>query len=99
MCIRDRCSATAGSPVSELCNAIDDNCNGMVDETFTTLGNGCNVGVGACQRFGTTVCASGGATTTCSVTAGSPGTESCNGIDDNCNGSTDETFTTLGNSC
>jgi hypothetical protein len=94
-----QCSATAGSPTSELCNAIDDNCNGMTDETFTTLGTGCNVGVGACQRFGTTVCASGGATTTCSVSAGSPTTESCNGIDDNCNGSADETFTTLGNSC
>jgi hypothetical protein len=93
------CSVTAGTPATELCNAIDDNCNGSADETFTTLGTGCNVGIGACQRFGTTVCASGGATTTCSVTAGSPTSELCNKIDDNCNGSTDETFTTLGNGC
>jgi len=93
------CSATPGSPTTELCNAIDDNCNGSTDETFTTLGNSCSVGVGACQRFGTTVCASSGTTTTCSATAGTPGTELCNGIDDNCNGSIDETFTTLGSAC
>ncbi|HUS32029.1 MAG TPA: MopE-related protein [Kofleriaceae bacterium] len=93
------CSATAGSPTAELCNAIDDNCNGMNDETFTTLGNGCSAGIGACQRFGTTVCASNQTSTTCSVVAGSPVAELCNKIDDNCNGSADETFTTLGNSC
>ena len=93
------CSVTAGSPVAEQCNAIDDDCDTKTDEAFPTLGTGCNVGIGTCQRFGTTVCAANGSTTTCSATAGTPGTESCNSLDDDCDTKTDETFPTLGSGC
>lgn len=145
------CSAVPGPPSAEVCNGLDDNCNGVTDDipaaacvprectvgvqycsggtgplcaltgnapygtTCTSIGNGicngmgsctcppgysncggqclrtgtsCTVGVGACQRTGTTVCGAG-ASTTCSVGPGAPTPESCNGVDDNCDGAVD----------
>jgi hypothetical protein len=145
------CSAVPGAPRAEVCNGVDDNCNGVTDDipaaacvprecavgvqycsggmgplcaltgnaaygtncssigggicngmgtctcapgfsncggTCLRTGTSCTVGVGACQRTGTTVC-SAGATTTCNVTAGAPRAEVCNGVDDNCDGTVD----------
>ena len=70
---------------TETCNGVDDNCNAATDETFT-LGGAC--GTGKCAG-GTTVCSSDHTTTVCS-TAGLAVSETCNGQDDNCNGTTDE---------
>ena len=54
----------------------------------------CSAGVGACKRTGTQTrtCKSGKWTTwsSCSARAGTPTTEICNNIDDNCNGLVDE---------
>lgn len=83
------CSAAAGSPDTEVCNGLDDNCDGTIDEGFD-LGNPCIVGVGACQNSGVKVCTGDGQGTECSATAGSPGTEVCNGLDDDCDGDIDE---------
>ena len=108
------CSATAAQPTDEICNGIDDDCdgnadeglqctcakqpevcdgrdndcNGQVDENFF-VGSACSVGQGACTRVGITLCNAQG-TTNCSATAGLPGTETCNGVDDDCNGQIDE---------
>jgi hypothetical protein len=96
------CSVTAGAPQTELCNNLDDNCNGQTDESFKApasnpLGGSCTVGVGACSRTGNYVCASNGASTTCSVTPGNPAaSETCNGLDDNCNTQIDEGFKNQG---
>jgi hypothetical protein len=86
------CSAAAGTPSTERCNGVDDDCDGSTDETFTGLGALCTSGVGACARFGTSVCAPDGLTATCSATAGAPGTESCNYVDDDCNGTVDDGY-------
>jgi hypothetical protein len=100
-----RCQGIAGqvcegqTPTSERCNYLDDDCDGMIDETFADLATVCSVGVGVCQRFGVTRCAASGTTTECSVTAGTATSELCNGLDDDCDNKTDEAFPTLGNSC
>jgi hypothetical protein len=89
-----------GQPVAveSLCDGIDNNCNGGVDESFTNLGTSCNNGgVGACGATGSYVCNSAHSSTTCN--APPPGTgsqELCDGQDNDCDGSTDETATTPG---
>ena len=68
-------------PVVEQCNALDDNCDGSIDEGF---------GLGlACDGNDTDLCFDD--TMTCAgCTLGDDDLESCNGIDDNCNGIIDQ---------
>ncbi len=70
---------------TELCNGIDDNCNGLTDDGLTA--SPCQGGAtGQCQ--GATAC-QGSAGWACLPTMV---TETCNGADDDCDGSTDEDF-------
>ena len=81
---------------TEVCNGIDDNCDGIVDNGLTAPSQSCTVGVGACLRTGTQAKTCNGASGwssdwgACSATAGTPTTELCNGIDDDCDGQIDE---------
>jgi hypothetical protein len=75
-------TCTPGAPAAEVCNGIDDDCDGLVDEDLPAL----NCGVGACRR--TVASCFGGAPQTC--VPGMPGVEACNGIDDDCDGMVDE---------
>ncbi|HUS31328.1 MAG TPA: MopE-related protein, partial [Kofleriaceae bacterium] len=100
------CSVTAGASQNEACNGLDDDCDTQTDENFKStfvtppanpLGATCSVGVGACARTGNFVCAANGNGTACSVTPGTPSaSETCNGLDDNCNSQVDEGFKNQG---
>ncbi len=68
----------------EICNGIDDNCNGQIDENLTRP---CGTNVGSCTK-GTQTCVNG--TWGACVGGIGPKTEVCNGRDDNCNGVVDE---------
>jgi hypothetical protein len=56
----------------------------------TNTGMACTNGVGACQRSGTLVQCMPGGPLACNVAPGMPGTETCNNVDDDCDGMTDE---------
>jgi hypothetical protein len=79
----------AGTPTAEICDGIDNDCNGSVDDNLTRP---TTCGIGACASTGTETCTAGTwGNDTC--TSGSPTAETCNNIDDNCNGSVDEGLT------
>ena len=82
-----RCSAEAGAASEERCNGIDDDCDGVIDDGFE-LGP-CTAGLGACAA-GQLRCRADGSGTECVMTGPGPGREVCNGIDDDCDGVTDE---------
>jgi hypothetical protein len=95
-------------PQTEVCDGSDNNCNGQVDEYWPEKGLACSVGVGTCMRTGVYICNPADNTRTCCgdagtgtcLTAGTPGTERCNGLDDNCNGQVDESDPAgLGTAC
>jgi hypothetical protein len=63
------------------------------------VGTSCTVGRGECLRSGTYVCDAQGTTLVCNVSAGASVAELCDGKDNDCDGSTDEDFTTLRMTC
>jgi MYXO-CTERM domain-containing protein len=91
------CDAPTVTPQPEVCNGIDDNCNGMTDEgTLPGVGEKCGNGLGTCSS-GTFVCTNG--KLVCNAT-GMPMAEVCNGIDDNCDGVIDNgNFPETGQKC
>ncbi len=83
----------------ELCDGVDNDCDGLTDEDFTNLGDVCNVGVGECERTGEYICSADKLSTECNAVAGNPSEELCDGLDNDCDSQTDEDFTNLGNVC
>ncbi|MCB9639452.1 MAG: putative metal-binding motif-containing protein [Myxococcales bacterium] len=77
-------------PSQERCDGRDNDCDGLIDQTFSELGKSCRVGQGACEATGTQVCSPDGKLAVCDAVAGEPKTEQCNGVDDDCDGKTDE---------
>ncbi len=73
-----------GEPQPEVCDGRDNDCDEVVDEELVRP---CGIDVGACEQ-GTQTCSEGG-WGACEGAIG-PGVETCNGIDDDCDGATDE---------
>jgi len=85
---------------TETCNGIDDNCNGLVDDNAVGLGTwyrdadgdgygNSSITTQSCSQPSGYV-ASGTDCNDASASINPGATESCNGVDDNCNGQTDE---------
>ncbi len=79
-------------PTAEICDNIDNNCNGSTDEGDPGGGGTCGSAAGVC-RPGRITCVGGGLTC---VGGTSGGPETCNNLDDDCDGRTDEGVATMG---
>jgi hypothetical protein len=92
-------NCTPGTPAASdtTCNGIDDNCNGTKDEGYTPVATSC--GVGACAKTGTSSCVGGAVQQNCTPGTPAASDTTCNGVDDNCNGTKDEGYVSVATSC
>jgi hypothetical protein len=95
----DSCAAHA--PVSSddsSCNNIDEDCDGKVDEDYKSTATKC--GTGACASTGSTSCSNGKVIDSCKPAAKpSDNDNSCNNVDDDCNGKVDDGFSASSTQC
>ena len=92
------CEPTADP--TEICDYVDNDCNGTTDDGFD-LGTCDNAGVGECFAEGTSTCTADGLGTSCDApdAATLATSETCDGLDNDCDGTADNGFTDLGTSC
>ena len=90
----DGCECVESNGGIELCDGLDNNCDGVIDEGFE-VGVNCMIEQDACSSAGVTACSDMGAIF-CDAPPIVIGEELCNGMDDDCDGALDETFDTDG---
>ena len=73
----------------ERCDGLDNNCDQAVDEIFK-VGEACFAGTGPCRASGKTRCSATLMGVVCDATPGLPTPETCDMVDNDCNGKVDD---------
>jgi hypothetical protein len=92
---QDICSAEPGLPSPEVCDLVDNDCNGTVDDGIAPAPTAC--GTGTCASTGSLTCVSGDLVDDCQP--GLPTPESCDLLDNDCNGTADDGIAPIPTSC
>jgi len=75
----------------EICDGVDNDGDGEIDEDFSDLGQTCTVGIGECEATGIMICNQDGSGSECDAIPLEPSDEICNDEKDNdCDGQVDE---------
>jgi hypothetical protein len=93
----DTCMPETPAADDATCDGLDNDCDGSTDEDFTSTPTTC--GVGECSATGATTCVGGVEGDTC--TPGTPAADdaTCDGLDNDCDGSTDEDYLVTATTC
>jgi hypothetical protein len=87
--VQNSCVVGAPGASDATCDGIDDNCNGIADEDY--VGGVTHCGIGACARSGERSCIAGVEQDSCEEGAAADDAN-CNGLDEDCDGTSDEAF-------
>ena len=95
--VEDSCAE--GSPADDdaSCDGVDDDCDGANDEDYVPTPTSC--GTGACATTGELSCEGGLELDSCSAGSASPDDATCDGVDDDCDGTVDEDYVSVASSC
>ncbi len=80
----------AVDPSADLCDLLDNDCDGNTDEDFVNLESACQIGQGLCISRGVYVCSDDKLSATCNAQTIQPTEEACDQQDNDCDGATDE---------
>ncbi|MGM0556182.1 MAG: MopE-related protein [Myxococcota bacterium] len=78
------------TPAEEICDGIDNDCDGDIDEDIPDVGQSCSSGADGICDAGTKQCAATAGIECVSNIAPGTQTETCDGLDNDCDGETDE---------
>jgi hypothetical protein len=93
----DACQPGPAAATDANCDRRDDDCDGTTDEDYAASATQC--GSGACHRQDQTSCVNGSVVDSCQAGVGGASDTSCDGVDDDCDGSLDEDFAGKAESC
>ncbi len=92
------CSAKAATPTTEICDGLDNNCNGIIDDV-QGAGKPCTAGLGICKNTGQYICDTKHHRLICNAKLLPSKKETCNGKDDDCDGKIDNNIVWLNSKC
>ena len=88
-------SCVAGDPVAEICDGLDNDCDGVEDNGIASVPTTC--GEGECASAGALECVGGELIDSC--VAGDPVAEICDGVDNDCDGVEDNGIASVPTTC
>ncbi|PIR16766.1 MAG: hypothetical protein COV46_06855, partial [Deltaproteobacteria bacterium CG11_big_fil_rev_8_21_14_0_20_49_13] len=95
--VEDSCVPGVPAANDATCNDVDDDCDSVADENYVITSSFC--GVGACMANGLITCFGGAEVNSCAPGTPAPSDTTCDGIDDDCDGTADEDYKPTSTKC